>query len=248
MVSRKCLVFSGVEVRSVSVSGMTRFGSVFSMSVLDFLHLGSSLSLRSFGRMGSGVSVAGVVQLPGPGTYVRYNGGLEMYTGSTRTLSSTSTGGTLHGAWSADVAISTSDRRLKKDIEPLEDALSREQARSADVDDQQQSSVSWVLRELRPVAYRFSRGAESKYMRLGFVAQELEDVLPMLTRPLSDDADAHKGVVMTDLIAVLVSHARMSQEKLEEHTRELKTLRARVAALEGLLARVEHRVDTLERS
>lgn len=73
----------------------------------------------------------------------------------------------------------------------------------------------------------------------------------MLTRPLSDDADAHKGVVMTDLIAVLVSHARMSQEKLEEHTRELKTLRARVAALEGLLARVdtlEHRVDTLERS
>ena len=37
--------------------------------------------------------------------------------------------GTLHGAWSADVAISTSDRRLKKDIEPLEDALSWEQVR-----------------------------------------------------------------------------------------------------------------------
>ena len=29
-----------------SVVGLTRFGSVFQMSVLDFVHLGSSLSLR----------------------------------------------------------------------------------------------------------------------------------------------------------------------------------------------------------
>merc|ERR1719258_278273 len=42
---------------SISVRGLSRFGSVFSMSVLDFLHLGSSLSLRSFARAGSAVSV-----------------------------------------------------------------------------------------------------------------------------------------------------------------------------------------------
>ena len=39
------------------------FGSVFSMSVLDFLHLGSSLSLRSFGRVGSGLSVLDFLHL-----------------------------------------------------------------------------------------------------------------------------------------------------------------------------------------
>merc|ERR1719253_776374 len=38
---------------------MARFGSVFSMSVLDFVHLGSSLSLRSFARVGSSLSVHG---------------------------------------------------------------------------------------------------------------------------------------------------------------------------------------------
>jgi hypothetical protein len=183
--------------------------------------------------------------MAGAGSYIRYNSGIEMTVGGNRALTASSTGGKLHGAWSADVAISTSDRRLKKDIEPLEAAL----AKQAPQLDDEQSSVSWVLRELRPVAYRFSRGAESKYMRLGFVAQELEAVLPTLIRPLSDDKDAHKGVVMTDLIAVLVAHARTSQDKLDEHTRELDALRARVAALEGLFARMdamERRVDLLE--
>jgi hypothetical protein len=218
------------------------------MSVLDFLHLGSSLSLRSFARLGDYVSVSGAIKMAGASTYVRYNSGIEMTVGGNRALSATSSGGTLHGAWSADVAISTSDRRLKKDIEPLEIALAKEAQLPTGAEET--SSVSWVLRELRPVAYRFSRGSESKYLRLGFVAQELEAVLPMLTRPLSEEKDAHKGVVMTDLIAVLVSHARISQEKLEEHTKELQALRARVAALEALFARmdgIERRVDALER-
>merc|ERR1719482_1562643 len=118
---------------------------------MDFLHLGSSLSLRSFMRCGDYLSISGAVKMAGANSYLRYNSGIEMTVGGNRALTAKSSGGTLHGAWSADVAISTSDRRLKKDIEPLEDALSREQARSADVDDQQQSSVSWVLRELRPV-------------------------------------------------------------------------------------------------
>ena len=39
----------------------------------------------------------------------------------------------------------------------------------------------------------------------------------MLTRPLSDDADAHKGVVMTDLIAVLVRGPRGSAGGVLKH-------------------------------
>lgn len=155
-----------------------------------------------------------------------------MSAGGSRSLSTTSTGGTLHGAWSSDVTISTSDRRLKRDIEPLEDALS--QMVPPTVDTFGASSVSWVLRELRPVAYRFTRGPESKYRRLGFIAQELEGVLPMLTRPLTDDADAHKGIVVTDLIAVLVSHARATQDTLEKQTRELSDLRVSHEKVERL--------------
>jgi hypothetical protein len=140
--------------------------------------------------------------------------------------------------------------RLKRDIEPLEMALARASGSEEALDTDK--SISWVLRELRPVAYRFKRGAEAKYMRLGFVAQEVESVLPMLTRPIAkskDDEEDIKGVIMTDLIAVLVAHARSSQEKLEAQATELGALRERVAALETQVARVhdfESRIAALE--
>jgi hypothetical protein len=150
-----------------------------------------------------------------------------------------------------DNIISTSDKRLKRDIEPLEAALGRE-AGSADATLNADTSISWVLRELRPVAYRFNRGSEAKYMRLGFIAQELESVLPMLTRPISDapNDEAFKGVVITDLIAVLVSHAQSTQRALDANVLELQSLRLRVAELEAHVGRLsndfERRVGALE--
>jgi hypothetical protein len=232
----------------VSVRGLSRFGK--SMSVLDFLHLGSSLSLRSFARVGSSLSVNGAILL-GANSYIRYNSGIEMRVSGSRALTATSTGGTLHGAWNVDNIISTSDKRLKRDIEPLGAALAKE-AGSTDALNAD-TSISWVLRELRPVAYRFTRGSEAKYMRLGFIAQELESVLPMLTRPISDAPlgdEAFKGVVITDLIAVLVSHAQSTQRALDAHVQELQSLRHRVADLEARLGSLstdfERRVGALE--
>merc|ERR1719171_3141891 len=237
---------------SVSVRGLSRFGSVFSMSVLDFLHLGSSLSLRSFARMGSSISVSGTIMMGNAQSYLRYNSGIEMTVSGSRALTATSTGGTLHGAWNVDNIISTSDKRLKRDIEPLGSALAKEATGSTDALNAD-TSISWVLRELRPVAYRFTRGSEAKYMRLGFIAQELESVLPMLTRPISDAPvgdEAFKGVVITDLIAVLVSHAQSTQRVLDAHVLELQSLRQRVADLEARLGSLsndfERRVGALE--
>ena len=43
---------------TVSLRSFARSSS--SVSILDFLHLGSSLSMRSFGRLSSAVSVFGV--------------------------------------------------------------------------------------------------------------------------------------------------------------------------------------------
>merc|ERR1719387_2569440 len=183
-------------------------------------------------------------------SYLRYNSGIEMTVSGARALTATSTGGTLHGAWNVDNIISTSDKRLKRDIEPLGHALAKE-AGSTDALNSD-TSISWVLRELRPVAYRFNRGSEAKYMRLGFIAQELESVLPMLTRPISDAPgdEAFKGVVITDLIAVLVSHAQSTQRVLDAHVLALQSLRQRVADLEAKLGSLsndfERRVGALE--
>merc|ERR1719515_490951 len=116
-------------VLTLSVRGLSRFGS--SMSVLDFLHLGSSLSLRSFARVGSSISVYGNVLMN--------DGGTIGVTATTKSISITSAGGTLHGTWSAENALDTSDRRLKKDIMPLGKTLAekmlRVQANEASADD-----------------------------------------------------------------------------------------------------------------
>merc|ERR1711871_1485784 len=63
--------------------------------------------------------------------------GIQVERSGTRKLSLDTTGGVMHGVWSADFAMSTSDRRLKNDITDLD----------------AQISADWVLRELRPVSF-----------------------------------------------------------------------------------------------
>lgn len=101
----------------------------------------------------------------------------------------------LHGQWHVDSPISSSDRRLKKDIRPIDDDFAR-------------GDLDWVLRELRPVSYQFINGSESKYTRFGFVADELKEILPDVVREdVSRDASTgaqYQGVIYQDLIAVRI--------------------------------------------
>jgi hypothetical protein len=101
----------------------------------------------------------------------------------------------LHGQWHVDSPISSSDRRLKKDIRPIDDDFAR-------------GDLDWVLRELRPVSYQFINGSESKYTRFGFVADELKEILPDVVREdVSRDASTgaqYQGVIYQDLIAVQI--------------------------------------------
>jgi hypothetical protein len=211
---------------AVSVRGLSRVGS--SMSVLDFLHLGSSLSLRSFARLGSSLSVGGAIALGGNQAYLRYDSSaIQAYVAGTKSLDITSAGGNLYGAWSAENVVQTSDRRLKTDIQDLEPAL-----------EQIGDGVTWILRELRPVKYRFRRGSEAKETRYGFIADEVGGVLPALLRSVGDrglgvdgDPDSQaaaaarpgllgddvpvQGIVMQDLIALLVAQAKAHQSRLE---------------------------------
>jgi hypothetical protein len=225
------------------------------MSVLDFLHLGSSLSLRAFARLGSSVSLFGAGQLRFGDSKIQYSSslptasggtasGLEVILGSTRALSASTVGGTLHGMWASDSIITSSDRRLKRDIEPVSVQLQREFAaagRDLGADD----SLGWLLRELRPVAYKFSRGPESKYTRYGFIADEVQALLPDLARELPSQpgsgTERFAGLVYTDLIAVLVAQLQAHEARFATHEARFETHEDRIARLEAQVRALEAR-------
>jgi len=233
---------------SLSLRGFARFGST--MSLVDSCVLGSSLSVRSFTRFGSQVSFNDRINFGKENTYIRYESipaltsegvntqydTLQFYANSggtaKRGLAVRGLGGYLHGEWVADQTVSTSDRRLKTSIVPLYKAIEQQGARQGE---KAPESVDWVLRQLRPVSYKFKQGPEAKHSRYGFVAQELQQVLPSVVRKLEDN---HLAVVYQDLIALLTAAAQMLQEKVAKQ--ELKITR-----LELELQKINSKMDLL---
>jgi len=247
-----------------SIRGISRSGR--SVSLMSLISLGSSVSLRSFSRLGSAVSVldfanfgsslavrsdckiAGSAYTYGKlkfnsNTYIgEANSALETYVAGNRVMSLTTTGGTLHGMWMADTVVAVSDRRLKDNIKPITDTLLKnfdasrpEQVRKAD----KPPVLSWVLRQLRPVSYTFKQGSDAKNTRFGFIADEMQKVLPQVVRELPHQEGQKmpgekpkQGIVYPDLIAVLAAMMR-------ELSSQVKDLKVRVQAAE----REQDRVD-----
>jgi len=268
---------------SLSLIGFTKFGS--SLSVLDVVKLGSSLSLRSFARMGSALSVFDFAHLgsslsirgiarfgdkiqacsklvfTSPNNYILETDSdskVGFYVNNERGMSISDSGGTLHGTWTADGTISTSDRTLKENIKPLQETL-RQQAFWKDKDKQKKSAsispaigapgakeptvASWLLRQLRPVSYNFKKGGEAKYLRFGFIADEMEQILPQVVHELpnqpepeigpdGEKAPPKKGIVYTDLIAVLTT-------VVKDFNMQLKGLQSRMTTAEQELAHLD---------
>lgn len=90
--------------------------------------------------------------------------------------------------------------------------------------------VGWLLRELRPVSFNLKHGPEAKYLKFGFIAQELETVFPNLVRTVGQDDT--KAVASQDLIAVLTLALQNLQKEFDDTRRELEEQRLRVARLE----------------
>jgi len=93
--------------------------------------------------------------------------------------------------------------------------------------------VGWLLRELRPVSFKLKRGPEAKYLKFGFIAQELETVFPNLVRTMGEEQT--KAVATQDLIAVLTLALQTLQRQLEEQTREMEAQQARLERLERVV-------------
>jgi hypothetical protein len=187
--------------------------------------------------------------------YEASGGAVEVWVKGSRAASFESDGGILHGSWHVDNALVSSDRRLKKDIVPLQrtlrgamsslpgvkdvktDLQQSAPARPKDVVAGEKSGdgASWLLRQLRPVSYSFRKGAESKFMRFGFIADELESVVPQVVRNMGNkEVTDQKAVMYQDLIALLTTALqeqqrtlREQQKEMQDHQRSLQTLSSR---------------------
>mmetsp|Transcript_9998 Transcript_9998/g.21362 ORF Transcript_9998/g.21362 Transcript_9998/m.21362 type:complete len:466 (-) Transcript_9998:145-1542(-) len=190
--------------------------------------------------VGGDLTVGGSVHIPGGSLAPGPRGGVEVVADGWRSIRATSSGGSLHGVWLADGAISTSDRRLKSEVTELVRTLSRGERKAPD----EKRSAGWVLRELRPVSFTFKE-ERSQGLRFGFIADEIACILPELVRDLGnlrqgDGPEKFKGVVYQDLIALLAAAQQQLQLELEllqrsfeqykdDSERRIQALEARVA-------------------
>jgi hypothetical protein len=190
------------------------------ISVSGPLHSGSGLSINSGGliipclSISSGLVVQSNVSIIGA---LRFQDVMEMHVGDWNMISATSDGtGFFHGHWTFDTAASTSDRRLKSQITPLGMAL-KEQAAA-----QNMTVAEWIIQELRPVS--FVLNGNDPTPRYGFIAQDVQGVLPELVRAIGDgktgDGDT-LSVLYQDMIAILTL-------VVQEHQLEIKNLREEI--------------------
>ena len=97
----------------------------------------------------------------------------------------------------------TSDVRLKTDIATLDNALNK------------------VL-QLRGVSFKWKDNPDMG-SRIGFIAQEMEPVLPELV--FTNEADGYKGVNYAEVTAVLVEAVKEQQKMIEELKAEIEQLK-----------------------
>lgn len=244
---------------TLSMFRMGRFGSAFSL--LDSINLGSSLALRRIARLGSCLSIGHSLAIGIDGVAANMYLRSAVQTNSQFLSSHISfppqnpgTGAsTLHGSWYADAAPEVSDRRLKTHIKPLEIELRRNQeivqkipapkGSTQEVD----SGVSWILRELRPVSFRFKSATDTKRLvqnRFGFVAQEIERLSPNMVR--TSEKDEPKGLVYQDFLAVLTLAMQEQQERLNRQEEDVQRAQEEVQDFLDQAEILEHLLDALE--
>lgn len=257
---------------SLSVFGGSRIGS--SLSVFGLANFGDNLSIRGALRLGGNNKISsGMTDTDN--TYARFQDTeVDFTVNGARKLSMTETQGVLHGTWVADTALIFSDRRLKTSIEPLHRTLiahhrkhkypsggeqrsgatnmirkGSASGRATSMPQRQEESVNSLLRELRPVSFHMKQGVEAKYLKFGFIAQEVESVFPNLVHT---GQDGMKAIAMQDLIAVLTLALQTVQNQMEAQNARIEHLeRGDPKEMNARFERLEQaqntRIERLER-
>lgn len=240
---------------SLSLRSFSRLGA--SLSVCDFAHFGSSLSVRSLVRFGSDIQAFKRIEFVTANNYIvdRGTDELDFVVGGEQVMrmfnnGGGNVGGKLFGTWESETSITSSDRKLKKKITPLASSLramhpsfdgAKKIKENEEPREKKESVTGWVLRQLRPVSYYFKKN-EAKQMRFGFIADEMEQVLPDVVREIHVDEpknatqeekkEPYKGIVYGDLIAVLT-------DAIKDVSSQMNDMRSRMMKAEIELDRLD---------
>jgi hypothetical protein len=204
----------------MSVTGSALLGTI--LSVHDGAFVNGDLRIESTLLTREGVSIQGNLQFGS--VFTIGAGGSVFISGDANTGT-----GYLHGVWISETPVTTSDLRFKKNIVPLVKELSQ---RTSEI-----KNATEIVNALRPVAFSMdSLVAERRY---GFIAQELEKLVPDLVIS-TNDTDT-KGILYQDIIALLVGafqERMIEEEATSEQLRlvqnELQRARAQNRQLEEL--------------
>lgn len=207
---------------------------------------------------------------------------MDHYVNSVHTMSMSETVSVLHGVWESDFSITTSDRRLKTSIQPLYQTIaaraktrwsethgdlpmnvatpddgrlrgvSSSSSQVAPSKQQQDQPIGWLLRELRPVSFKLKSGPEAKYLKFGFIAQELETIFPNLVRNIGGGKESDEGtkaIASQDLIAVLTLALQSLQKEMEKQRDwMMQEIQEQRRLLDSLLLEQRMRMEKLERA
>jgi hypothetical protein len=152
------------------------------------------------------------------------------YTGSSVLQAKLDVNGNIRctGTVTANGTVLTSDRNLKKDIEPLGDVLSK-------------------VMLLKASTYRFKEQSESEPGHIGFIAQDVQEVFPDAVQKSGD----HLALAYTDLgvagIKALQELKREKDAEISALTRKLELLEKLVASLAGQSRVGQHPTGTASR-
>lgn len=224
-------VGSGIYLEEVGIGNAARFDISNSASTNNCLEATSNATAASI--YGSNTNTAGVILQLNYGSTKRFivesNGntgiGVDDATQDLDVLNTARFRGVGSGTYFAALNLTstgilttaTSDRRLKENIRPL------------------QRSLENVLK-LRGVLFQWKQDSP-KADRIGFIAQEVEQVLPQLV--FTNPTDGFKGINYAEMTAVLA-------EAIEEQQVQISALEARLRESEQRYGDLEKLVRSLQ--
>ncbi len=117
---------------------------------------------------------------------------------------------TWNDVWAKGSNIATSDRRLKKDITKIQYGLTE------------------VLR-LNPVSYHYLDYQNNDNLRLGFIAQELEEILPNTVVVGEETDSSFLGVRYEEIIPVLTKAIQEQQVIIQKQQQEIEIIKSKIS-------------------
>jgi len=115
----------------------------------------------------------------------------------------------------------SSDRRFKKNISPIQNSLEK-------VLNLQGVNYDWRIDEFPNKHFNDGR-------QLGFIAQEIEEVLPIVVQT---DKDGYKSVDYSRLTPVLAEAIKEQQAIINSQQAEINSLKSELASMQELKAQV----------